>query len=508
MRRLGIAVALVAAIGIVLASWSTSEATLELVLPGPDPVTFIGNGGFSADGLGQNSGGGTIQAEVPAGSTVENAWLYAATVFGGDTTSVSFDGNAVTLTSLPHTDPTGFSFTTTRADVTAIVAAKVGSGGGIFDFTVDDDPTSPLLDGVALVVIYSNPALPHQSFAVLDGGLSTTLSTTVLNFAEPIDTTVQGFSAILSLGIQFGYQGVDGHPCGGEQFSTVDINGARLTSCAGNYDDGLGNDGALITVGGVGDSTDNPADPFATSSGEDDELYDITSFISNGDTSLSIVNENPSADDSIFLAIISITGEVSGVTGEICDDQIDNDADTLTDGEDTDCWIITLDPATDTNTVGDDHTVTATVTSDPDGPVADVPVDFVVTGQNDDIGSDTTDVNGQADLTYTGDGGAGTDTIEACVVDFPELCATAAKTWVVAPTPTPTPTPTALAATATPTPTPTPAVAEVTQLPSTGGTPSDGGSSALSWLAAIAGAIALIAASGGLVLAHQRRRVR
>ncbi|MCH8346108.1 MAG: hypothetical protein IIC87_04145, partial [Chloroflexi bacterium] len=246
MRRLGIAVALVAAIGIVLASWSTSEATLELVLPGPDPVTFIGNGGFSADGLGQNSGGGTIQAEVPAGSTVENAWLYAATVSGGDTTSVSFDGNAVTLTSLPHTDPAGFSFTTTRADVTAIVAAKVGSGGGIFDFTVDDDPTSPLLDGVALVVIYSNPALPHQSFAVLDGGLSTTLSTTVLNFAEPIDTTVQGFSAILSLGIQFGYQGVDGHPCSGEQFSTVDVNGARLTSCAGNYDDGVGNNGALI----------------------------------------------------------------------------------------------------------------------------------------------------------------------------------------------------------------------------------------------------------------------
>ena len=91
-------------------------------------------------------------------------------------------------------------------------------------------------------------------------------------------------------------------------------------------------------------------------------------------------------------------------------------------------------------------------------------------------------------------------------MDFPELCATAAKTWVVAPTPTPTPTPTALAATATPTP--TPAVAEVTQLPTTGGTPSDGGSSALSWLAAIAGAIALIAASGGLVLARQRRRVR
>ena len=66
-------------------------------------------------------------------------------------------------------------------------------------------------------------------------------------------------------------------------------------------------------------------------------------------------------------------------------------------------------------------------------------------------------------------------------------------------------TPTALAATATPTPTPAVLAAA---LPTTGGAPSDGSSSALPWLAAIAGAIALIAASGGLVLAHQRRRVR
>ena len=92
--------------------------------------------------------------------------------------------------------------------------------------------------------------------------------------------------------------------------------------------------------------------------------------------------------------------------------------------------------------------------------------------------------------------------------DDPDCAPTATPTPTPTPTPTatPAPTPTALAATATPTP--TPAVAEVTQLPTTGGTPSDGGSSALPWLAAIAGAIALIAASGGLVLARQRRRVR
>ncbi len=65
--------------------------------------------------------------------------------------------------------------------------------------------------------------------------------------------------------------------------------------------------------------------------------------------------------------------------------------------------------------------------------------------------------------------------------------------------PEPTPTP-------TPSPTPT-AVAEVLELPTTGGAPSDGGSSDLAWLAAIAAAIAVTSA-GGFWFAYQRRRVR
>src|SRR4051794_28170415 len=35
-----------------------------------------GHVAYSADGLGQNGGGGLIQADVPAGSTVEKAFLY------------------------------------------------------------------------------------------------------------------------------------------------------------------------------------------------------------------------------------------------------------------------------------------------------------------------------------------------------------------------------------------------------------------------------------------------
>ncbi len=156
---------------------------------------------------------------------------------------------------------------------------------------------------------------------------------------------------------------------------------------------------------------------------------------------------------------------------------------------------ITLDPPTATNTVGEDHEVTATVGIE-GTPVGEefAEVEFEITdGPNKgDTGTDSTDADGEATFTYTGDGGVGDDTIEACVVDFPEVCDTATKTWEAV----------VLAAVATPTPTPTPVA-----LPASGGTPSDGGSSALPWLAAIAGAIALIG-SGSAWFAYQRRRVR
>jgi len=159
---------------------------------------------------------------------------------------------------------------------------------------------------------------------------------------------------------------------------------------------------------------------------------------------------------------------------------------------------ISLTPETATNDTGTDHTVTATVIDLLGDPTADVSISFDVTdGPNvGDTGSDTTDASGQATFTYTGDGGVGTDTIEACFLDEQEQehCDTATKEWVeplATPTPTPSPTPTA--------------VAEVVQLPRTGGTPTEG-VSGLPWLVLAAGLIALT--SGGMILAYRTRRTR
>jgi hypothetical protein len=102
---------------------------------------------------------------------------------------------------------------------------------------------------------------------------------------------------------------------------------------------------------------------------------------------------------------------------------------------------ITLDPPSDLNEAGTDHTVTATVELG-DQPVVGVLVGFEVTaGPNFGEVSDpvecspagcTTDGNGQVSWAYTGSGGPGIDTIVACFTDEDdeEHCAEVSKTWV------------------------------------------------------------------------------
>ncbi len=99
---------------------------------------------------------------------------------------------------------------------------------------------------------------------------------------------------------------------------------------------------------------------------------------------------------------------------------------------------ITLEPATDTNTVDTDHTVTATVVDEFGNPVVGEAVHFAVTGVGTPVpasGDDTTDADGEATFTFTNET-AGTNTITACVdadagldCDGSELSDTATKTW-------------------------------------------------------------------------------
>ena len=94
--------------------------------------------------------------------------------------------------------------------------------------------------------------------------------------------------------------------------------------------------------------------------------------------------------------------------------------------------IINLDPSSASNLLGTDHTLTATVTTTGAEPAEGVVVDFaVISGPTTGAtGSDTTDVFGEANFTYTG-ASPGIDTIEACINNHQggHVCAQAIKEW-------------------------------------------------------------------------------
>jgi len=264
--------------------------------------TWVGNVGYSSDGFGSLDRSGTISASVPAGSTVLAAYLYTGT---WDTPSVNYSGelNGVPVSFINNGDNSTAccGISSGRADVTGIVAPIINGGpGGIYDFTVTEG-ASDTQDGEALVVVYSNPANPESTFAILDGFASVTGDTAKLNFSAPLDPTAAGFNAEMFLGINFS--------CCDDQRSTVKVNGTTITENAGNNDDGLGflSNGQLITVGGFND----PFSPLLPSYADDHERYNLKDYITKGDTAIVIETFNASQDDNIFLAGIYATGKAT-----------------------------------------------------------------------------------------------------------------------------------------------------------------------------------------------------
>jgi hypothetical protein len=390
-------------------------------------VTESGKIYLSTDGLGTNDpAGGNIRAQKPsAGATVRSAYLFAASTGGsrhvlvdGD---VILDGQVVTWSIVT---PSDISSSNGWANVTSIVKPTLDAAPvGITSFHVLEADTFQI-DGEGLAVIWDDPAQTADNTVVLMFGAQNTAGDSFkVLYATPIDKTNPNLVLDMSLGISFGYQ-QPAPTCTG-QFSTIDVNGTRISSSAGGQDDGQGANGALMTVGGIGDTDTGPADPNSSCSPlgdrQDQELYNIVPFLQQGDTTTTIFTHNPSGDDNILFAGFFLKGE-SAVVGAG----------------------IVLSPSTATNdaVLGATHTVTATAQDNNGNPVAGTTVTFTVTaGPNMGASgvcsanvSCQTDASGKVSFTYSSNGTGGTDTIKACFTDATNTlrCATATKTWVAA----------------------------------------------------------------------------
>lgn len=289
---------------------------------------FVGRGNWAIDAVGSNgSPVGTLSVSVPAGSTIQRAFLYSSTNGIGTVPSVRFADvdygpeDFEFLGAVPGGQEIG-TIQAYRADVTPHMLSLVGSGREqAFELEISRETPTERIDGEVLVVVYSNPNEKERTIALLDGGSSPDGSTFSFYAASPLpDPSQPDFEALLSLGIGFSAPDpLDPNPSGDRQLSRVNVNGRRLTSSAGGYDDGDFNEnGALITAGGVGDSFLNPPDPFFENVEDieyDDELYNLafgnavdpTPFIRAGDMRITISTENPSDNDNIFFAGFNIT---------------------------------------------------------------------------------------------------------------------------------------------------------------------------------------------------------
>jgi len=268
-------------------------------------VTETGKITVSADALGGNPPIGTLDITKPVGATVRSAYLLvASTGFSGYAPvagDVTLNGASPTFSATVATSISSF---TAFGNVTSIVKGTIDAASpGTVSLSYTEVVSTGLLDGAALVVIFDDPAQVTTNTVVLSFGAQTTTGDQFLvNFANPLDLTDPNLRLEMSLGISFGYQP-------GPQVSIIDVNGTRLSSCAGGQDDGVPADGGLITVGGTGDSPANPANPFETNCQvrSDDELYDLKPFAKQGDTQMVVNTFNPTNDDNIFLAIFNLT---------------------------------------------------------------------------------------------------------------------------------------------------------------------------------------------------------
>jgi len=247
--------------------------------------------------------GQVLVVNKPTGATVRGAYLaYATTGFTSTPldTPITLAGQPVELSNQVSSGISSYNY---FADVTGIIKPLVDPEPAGQTPLAVSEPVPSLVDGAVLTVVFDDPSVQaDQTVSVLYGALNPEGDTYRVDLASPV-----GFDPSkkleMGLGISFSYQAN-----GTQQFTTVDVEGQRLTTSAGGEDDGTSLNGGLITVGGLGDSPANPVDPTAgpTSPRSDDELYDLTPFVGFDDSSITISTSNPSRDDNIFVAVFEM----------------------------------------------------------------------------------------------------------------------------------------------------------------------------------------------------------
>jgi hypothetical protein len=394
-------------------------------------TTETGKVYMSITGIGTNTpaGGPVYVQKDTAHSTVQAAYLLAAAVpdytIGNGT--ITLDGTSLSFAPT-HSVVGNFGVNSVWTNVTTIVAPVVnGASPGLVKFTAAEPAESTEITGEILAVVMNNPTLTtDNTVSFLFGALNTTGTSFSIGLANPLDLTTPTLSLNMSIGDSFGYQG----PPGTGQYSTITVNTTLMTSSAGGNDDSTCkyktphtwascSNGTLLTVGGIGDSTADPAHPTETTANCTtppgpprctDELYTLLPFVKTGQTSIQVKTTNPSNNDNIFFSGFELNS-APAVVGEG----------------------VVLTPVTGTSPVGTPYTFTAKVQNTTGKPIVTKTVTFtVLSGPN--VGKKSTSkTNTSGEATFVDTSSVtGTDAVQASFVTTSSTTVTsntATVTW-------------------------------------------------------------------------------
>ncbi len=368
-----------------------TAVTMGSIIP---VVTETGKIALSVDGAGSNSGTAIIEVEKPSASaTVRCAYMAAATTglrnYHLVAGNIKIDGANFVWSIETSSSISSWNY---WGDVTNLVKPKIDAApAGRISFTVTESSTGSI-DGEILVVIFDDPAAAIENTIVLLFGAQAVGGDTFhIGLGSPITAEALTQPMELSLGISFGYQPT-------VQYSVVEVNGQRISTSAGGQDDGAGANGALLTVGGLDDSNANPPNPLTTGTAGpayDDELYTLNPFVEVGDTTIDVFTKNPSNDDNIFFAALNLRAQTAVVNEGIV-----------------------LSPPSAGNTIGQPHTVTATLQDSNGEAIVGRMVTFeIISGPNTgNTAMEDSDASGHASYTYNS-ATEGTDVIRASFIN-------------------------------------------------------------------------------------------
>lgn len=371
----------------------------EIIQPSGVDAYFVGPYSLSVDGTFNT---GTVNIDKPAGAKVHAVFVMSIDQpdFAGPASDITVDGIAVTLDNTEtSTTLLGRENINRWGDVTAELRVHIdGLADGANTLTLSE-VTPASSNGSLIVVVWDDPAKSNSLAALNFSSLRTSQGSNVSIPVSTIDTSDPNFG--LQMGVAIG------HSTGsGSEITTVRVNNQVVTNSAGGADDGIATVGELITVGSPGE----PSTP--NNLANDHEVYDLSPFVADSDTSIDITTASSHAFD--YLSLVWITGNaIDPVTVDrdtdgdgLADHQdIDSDNDGITDNieaQTTDGYIAPSGVSsgiTDTNNDGlDDRYDTRS-----NGGANDLTGFSAATAADALIDPVNTDVAGTAGVTYAAD---------------------------------------------------------------------------------------------------------